>query len=59
MVTAVPVEVVTYAEACDLLRISRSSLQRLIRTGDLRVVVIGARARRIDRASITAYVDRR
>ena len=59
MTAARPIEVVTYDEAAQLLRISRSSLQRLIRAEQLRVITISSGIRRIDRSSIERYLASR
>jgi excisionase family DNA binding protein len=57
MATTSAPRVVTYEEAADLLRISRSSLQRLIRAGHVRIVLIGG-ARRVLLSSVDAYLRR-
>jgi len=47
---------VTYRDACEQLRVSYSTLQRLVKAGELRAVTLGKRMRRIDRASLDAYM---
>ena len=51
--------IVTYSEAESLLTISRSSLKRLIASGDLEVVEVTPGARRVVYASLVDYLRRR
>ena len=49
--------VVTYDEACQLMSISRATLQRMLARGDLQRVVIGQNCSRIRRADIMRLVN--
>lgn len=55
--TATAPRVITYEEGEQLLRVSRSSVQRLIRAKEIRVVTIGG-ARRLLLSSIDDYLRR-
>jgi excisionase family DNA binding protein len=48
-------ELLTVAETCDLLRVSRWTFYRLIQSGQLRSVTIG-RSRRITRRALQRYI---
>jgi len=51
-----PHRLLTVAEACDRLRISRPTFYGLVRTGRLRTITIG-RARRVPLSAIDQFVD--
>jgi excisionase family DNA binding protein len=48
-------ELLTVAETCDLLRISRWTFYRLVQSGQLQSVTIG-RSRRITRRALQRYI---
>lgn len=52
-------ELITKAQAAELLTISESSLQRLIARGALPAYKVGPRIVRLDRADVEAYVRTR
>jgi len=52
-------ELITLLEAAGLLGISKSTLWRIIRGGELPVVKIAERSTRIKRSDLDAYVMRR
>lgn len=56
MSTAKIPELITYAEAEAILRVKRSTIQRLIRSGDLEVVWITDRTPRIRLDSVERYI---
>ena len=49
--------VMTFGEAEELLKVSRSTIQRLVRDGELQAVYI-AGSRRLSAASVEAYLRR-
>lgn len=52
-------ELITKAQAAEMLTISESSLSRLIQRGALPAYRVGARIVRLDRADVEAYVKGR
>ncbi|MEY2590541.1 MAG: Helix-turn-helix domain [Acidimicrobiaceae bacterium] len=54
----VAVLLATPEEAAAALRMSRATVYVLMRTGELRSVVVGARSRRIPVAALTEFVER-
>ena len=53
------IELITKAQAAELLTVSEDTLDRLIRTGLLPVYRISKGITRLDRADVTAYMESR
>ncbi|MBQ8133873.1 MAG: helix-turn-helix domain-containing protein [Clostridia bacterium] len=52
------IELLTLKEACDILRVSRPTLVRLIRSGKIKGFKVGTRVWKIARSEVLDYISR-
>ena len=52
------IKLLTVAEACEMLRISRTMLFNLRRSGQLSTIVVGKRSIRVSLRAIEDYIER-